>query len=201
MRRLSFFFKALLDFSVAITLLIFLSPLLVLVALLILIIDGGPIFFIQERPGLRGKIFKIIKFKTMRQLKDGQKLADNQRVTALGNLIRKSSIDELPQLINILKGELSLVGPRPLLVEYLPLYTKHQMKRHDVKPGITGWAQINGRNAISWEKKFEYDLWYVENWSFYLDLKIIFLTAMKILKTKDINASSSITMEKFKGSQ
>lgn len=188
------------DFIIALFLLIILSPLLIICSLIILLFNGRPIFFIQERPGLNEKIFKIYKFRTMDIVKNGNTLPDHQRMTQLGRLLRKTSIDELPQLFNVLRGELSLVGPRPLLVEYLPLYTHRQKKRHQMKPGITGWAQVNGRNTISWEEKFEYDIWYIENWSLMLDFKIILLTILKVFKPSGINASDSVTMEKFKGS-
>lgn len=201
MKQLQLAIKRLFDFSAAFILLTIVSPFLILFSILILITDGRPVFFIQNRPGLHGKIFKILKFRTMRTQKEGQNLFDHQRTTKLGSFIRKSSIDELPQLINVLKGELSLVGPRPLLPEYLPLYSKEQKKRHNVKPGITGWAQINGRNTISWEQKFDYDVWYVDNWSLLLDFKILVMTCFKILKSSDVNSSNDVTMEKFKGSQ
>jgi lipopolysaccharide/colanic/teichoic acid biosynthesis glycosyltransferase len=164
--------------------------------------NKGKVFFIQERPGLNGKPFKIIKFKTMNDERDekGKLLPDHLRTTWAGRIIRKTSVDEFPQLLNVLKGELSLIGPRPLLMEYLPLYSREQMRRHEVRPGITGWAQVNGRNAITWEKKFEYDLYYVDHLSFSLDLKIFFLTIFKILKSEGINSASRVTMEKFKGS-
>lgn len=162
---------------------------------------GKPVFFKQTRPGLNGKPFEIIKFRTMSDLRDenGELLPDEQRMTKVGSFIRNSSIDELPQLINILKGDLSLVGPRPLLMEYIPLYSKEQMKRHKVKPGITGWAQVNGRNAISWDKKFKLDVLYVENQSFKLDMYILYKTVLNVLKRKDINANDHVTMEKFRG--
>ncbi|MCD8914593.1 sugar transferase [Staphylococcus simulans] len=162
---------------------------------------GKPVFFKQERPGLHGEPFEIIKFRTMSDKRDadGELLPDDQRMTKVGTFIRKSSIDELPQLINILKGDLSLVGPRPLLMEYLPLYSKEQMKRHNVKPGITGWAQVNGRNAISWDAKFKLDNLYVENQSFKLDMYILYKTILNVLKRKDINATGHVTMEKFRG--
>lgn len=192
--------KRFIDLIISVNLLILLSPLLILITLLILIFDGFPIFFTQDRPGLNEKIFKIYKFRTMRTQKAYQKLDDYKRTTRFGSHIRKMSLDELPQLINVIAGNLSLVGPRPLLVEYLPLYNERQKKRHKVKPGITGWAQVNGRNTIDWEKKFEYDIWYVENWSLKLDFKIFLLTFLKIFNPSDINTSKTLTMEKFKGS-
>lgn len=199
MKAFQIVLKKTLDVAVAILLIILLAPLLLALSLLIFIIDGTPIIFSQARPGLNGKIFNVFKFRTMHVLKNDIH-SNNQSVTRLGLFMRKTSLDELPQLINVIKGDLSLVGPRPLLVEYLPLYNERQKKRHNVKPGITGWAQVNGRNAISWEQKFEYDIWYVENWSFWLDLKIIYLTFLKIVKPSGINASDNVTMEKFKGS-
>lgn len=161
------------------------------------------IFFIQPRPGKNERIFKLIKFKTMTDEKDenGVLLPDEQRLTWIGRLIRKTSLDEIPQLINILKGDMSFIGPRPLLVEYLPLYNEKQRRRHEVRPGISGWAQVNGRNTISWEQKFEYDVWYVEHQSFGLDLKILFLTILKVLKAEGISAENVATMERFKGSR
>lgn len=163
--------------------------------------NNGKPFFFQLRPGKDGKIFKIVKFKTMIDKKDsqGNLLPDAARLNNIGNFVRKTSLDELPQLLNVLKGEMSLIGPRPLLPEYLPLYSKTQNRRHEVKPGISGWAQVNGRNAISWEDKFKYDVWYVDNLSFMLDLKIIVLTIKKVLVRKDISSKTSVTMEKFKG--
>lgn len=193
------FLKRVFDIIIATALVVVLSPLFALTAILILIFDGRPVFFTQDRPGLNDKIFKIYKFRTMHIQPANHDQTDNQRMTSLGAFIRKSSLDELPQLINVIIGDLSLVGPRPLLVEYLHLYNKRQQKRHSVKPGITGWAQINGRNAISWEQKFEYDIWYVENWSLLLDFKIMFLTFVKLIKPAGINASNDVTMEKFKG--
>lgn len=200
MRLFQVFLKNILDMSVALLLIICLWPLFLIISLLILVIDGAPVLFKQARPGLNEKIFYVFKFRTMHVLKNDTR-SNNQSVTRLGQFMRKTSLDELPQLFNVIKGDLSLVGPRPLLVEYLPLYNERQKKRHSVKPGITGWAQVNGRNAISWEQKFEYDVWYVENWSFLLDLKIIFLTFLKIVKPAGINASDNVSMEKFKGSK
>ena len=197
------FIKPILDFLLALFLIILFSPIILIVALLIRLKLGSPIFFIQERPGLNGKIFKIYKFRTMSNQRDskGQLLSDELRLKGFGKFIRKSSLDELPQLFNVLKGEMSFVGPRPLLVEYLKLYNKEQARRHEVKPGITGWALVNGRNAISWEEKFRLDVYYVKNISFGLDLKILYLTFFKVLKRKDINSSTNITMEKFKGNE
>jgi len=177
-------------------------PILMIITLTILISMGLPIFFKQKRPGINGKPFCFYKFRTMTNRKDstGNLLPDKDRITRLGEILRKTSLDELPSLWNVLKGDMSLVGPRPLLMEYLPLYSQDQMRRHEVKPGITGWAQINGRNAISWEEKFKLDIWYVENQSFWLDLKILFLTILKVLKKEGINQSEHLTMEKFNGS-
>ena len=164
---------------------------------------GTPIFFIQSRPGKGGKVFKMIKFRSMRDTmdKNGKPLPDDKRLTRFGKLLRSSSLDELPGLINVLKGDMSLVGPRPLLVEYLPRYNERQLKRHNVRPGITGWAQVNGRNAISWEQKFELDVWYVENCTLLLDVKILFMTVLKVLKRSDISSEGSVTMDKFTGSE
>jgi len=176
-------------------------PILMIITLTILISMGLPIFFKQKRPGINGKPFCFYKFRTMTNRKDstGNLLPDKDRITRLGEILRKTSLDELPSLWNVLKGDMSLVGPRPLLMKYLPLYTKEQLRRHEVKPGITGWAQINGRNAISWGKKFELDVWYIENQSFWLDIKILFLTIWKVLKREGINQSGYITREKFNG--
>lgn len=195
--------KPILDFTLSLFLLILFLPILCIVALLIRIKLGAPVFFTQERPGKNGAIFKIYKFRTMQDLRDknGELLPDNVRLKGFGKAIRKTSLDELPQLFNVLKGDMSFIGPRPLLVEYLPLYSKTQAKRHRVKPGITGWAQINGRNAISWEEKFRLDVWYVEHISFLLDCKIFFLTFYKVIKRKDIHSQTSVTMEKFTGSK
>ena len=164
---------------------------------------GKPILFRQKRPGYKEKIFGIYKFRTMTNEVDekGILLPDEQRLKGIGKFIRSTSLDELPQLFNVLKGEMSFVGPRPLLIEYLPLYNSDQKRRHDVKPGITGWAQVNGRNAISWEEKFNYDIWYVDNHSFLLDMKIMWMTFLKVIKRSDISSSSSVTMEKFKGTK
>ena len=195
------FFKRILDFIASLIAIIVFSPIFMLVALLLLLNNKGSVFFFQKRPGKNEKIFKVIKFKTMTDKKDknGNLLSDADRLTKLGKFVRKTSLDELPQLINVLKGDMSLIGPRPLLPEYLPLYNDNQKKRHFVKPGITGWAQVNGRNAISWTKKFEYDVWYVENMGFILDLKIIALTVLKVLKSEGINAKNTVTTTKFLG--
>ena len=187
----------------AIALLVVSAPIMAGVALLIYMRMGRPVLFCQRRPGKDGKIFTIYKFRTMTDERDekGRLLPDDKRLKGVGKLIRALSLDELPQLFNVLKGEMSFVGPRPLLEEYLPLYNARQRRRHDVLPGITGWAQVNGRNAISWEEKFEYDLWYVEHQSFALDLKIVWLTLLKVLKREGISQTGEATMEKFKGSR
>ncbi|MDG0837077.1 sugar transferase [Staphylococcus equorum] len=194
--------KKLFDLGVSSTLLILTSPILIGSSVLISKKMGNPVLFKQTRPGKDEKPFQILKFRTMTDEKDsnGELLPDEKRMTKTGNFIRKTSIDELPQLINVLKGDLSLVGPRPLLMEYLSLYTEEQRKRHLVKPGITGWAQINGRNAISWEDKFKLDVWYVENQSFTLDMYILYKTFYNVIKRKDISASDHVTIERFKGS-
>jgi sugar transferase EpsL len=192
------FIKRIFDIFASLIGLIALFPLLLLAAVCIKLIMKGPIFFSQQRPGLKGKVFKMYKFRTMIQKEN---LPDNQRITWLGKFLRKTSIDELPELYNVFKGEMSLVGPRPLLTEYLSFYSAEQMKRHDVKPGITGWAQINGRNSLTWEKKFELDLWYVQNANLWLDLKIIFFTFRAVFKREGINHNNEITMMKFNGSQ
>jgi undecaprenyl phosphate N,N'-diacetylbacillosamine 1-phosphate transferase len=180
---------------------IILFPLFILVSVLLSISNAGSPFFIHERPGKYGKLFKFLKFKTMNDKKDiyGNLLPDNQRITRIGRIVRKFSIDEIPQLLNVIKGDMSLVGPRPLLKEYLPLYNEFQKRRHNVKPGITGWAQVNGRNAISWDKKFEYDIWYVENISLKVDLKILYLTLWKTITFEGINQSQETTMSTFIG--
>jgi lipopolysaccharide/colanic/teichoic acid biosynthesis glycosyltransferase len=193
--------KALLDFFVALIVLLILSPLMILVAVLLYVLNGGKVFFVQDRPGKKAKVFRLIKFKTMNDKVDssGKLLPDRDRLTGVGKFIRTTSIDELPQLLNVLKGDMSIVGPRPLLPKYLPLYNRQQMRRHEVKPGITGWAQINGRNAISWKKKFEYDIWYVDNAGFLLDLKIIWKTIIKVFKRESVNAQGSATVAAFDG--
>lgn len=190
------------DLVVSSLLFIITLPLMFIISILILVFMGRPILFKQQRPGLHAKPFYVLKFRTMNNKCDekGNLLPDEDRVTLLGKILRKLSLDELPQLINVIKGDMSLVGPRPLLMEYLPLYSPEQARRHEVRPGITGWAQVNGRNAISWEKKFELDVWYVDNQSFWLDLKIILLTILRVLQTKDINSSpNQISTEKFRG--
>ncbi len=194
--------KRIFDFCASMIILILLSPIILTVGILVRIKLGSPVFFKQQRPGLHGKPFYFYKFRTMTNAKDenGQLLPDEYRLTSFGKFLRRTSLDEFPQLINVVKGDISLVGPRPLLMDYLALYTKEQAKRHLVKPGITGWAQINGRNSISWEEKFVLDVWYVENRTFLLDLKILFLTLYKVIKSKDINQPGNVTVEKFKGS-
>jgi sugar transferase EpsL len=193
--------KRIFDLVVSISLLIFFSPVMVVIALIVRYKLGAPVFFKQQRPGLYGRPFYIYKYRTMTDERgdDGQLLPDYVRITSFGKFLRKYSLDELIQLGNVVKGDLSIVGPRPLLMEYLPLYSSEQSKRHLVKPGITGWAQINGRNAISWEEKFKLDIWYVENQSFLLDLKILFLTIIKVLKSEGIQNGEEITMPVFNG--
>lgn len=195
------FFKPLTDILLALVILLVASPILLLITLLLLVVNRGKPFFLQNRPGKGSKIFKLIKFRTMRDAYDGhgKPLPDKDRLTRTGSFVRSFSLDELPQLINVLKGDMSMVGPRPLLVKYLPLYSKEQARRHDVKPGITGWAQINGRNAISWAEKFKLDVWYVDHLSLLLDLKIILLTIKKVFQRQGINASSQNTMTAFDG--
>lgn len=195
------YIKLLIDFLVSSFVLITTSPFLFIVALLLFMVNQGKPFFFQIRPGKNGRLFKIIKFKTMNDKKDseGNLLSDDYRLTKIGAFVRKTSLDEIPQLLNVLKGDMSLIGPRPLLPEYLPLYNESQRRRHEVKPGITGWAQVNGRNAISWEQKFEYDVWYVENVSFLLDLKILYQTIKKVFKREGITAENSVSAEAFKG--
>ena len=194
-------FKRSFDFVFAIVGLVFFAPLLIIISVILTFVNNGSPLFFQNRPGLNNKIFKVIKFKTMNDKTDenGLLLSDEKRLTRIGKIIRKTSLDELPQLINVISGNMSFVGPRPLLVEYLPLYNKTQKKRHNVLPGITGWAQINGRNAISWNEKFILDVWYVNNLSFMLDAKILFLTIIKVFKREGISAKNNLTMTKFKG--
>jgi lipopolysaccharide/colanic/teichoic acid biosynthesis glycosyltransferase len=194
--------KPSLDFLLSLIALLLLSPLFLLITLLLIVANSGKPFFTQTRPGRHGKLFKVIKFKTMNDRRDkaGNLLPDVVRLTPVGRFIRKTSLDEIPQLINVVKGDMSLIGPRPLLVEYLPLYNNTQARRHEVRPGITGWAQINGRNAISWEQKFIYDVYYVDNCSFVLDLIIITKTLEKVFKSEGINQDGQATSEKFMGS-
>jgi hypothetical protein len=193
--------KSITDFCISLLLLIVASPILILITLLLFFSNKGKPFFFQLRPGKNDKIFKIIKFKTMNDKKEseGNLLSDAKRLTKVGAFVRKTSLDEIPQLINVIKGDMSLIGPRPLLPEYLPLYNDFQKRRHEVKPGITGWAQVNGRNLISWQQKFDYDIWYVENISFLLDCKIVFLTIKKVFKREGISAENSVSAEAFKG--
>ena len=195
------FLKPLGDFTVSLFLLIILSPIILLSAILLFLVNNGKIFFFQQRPGMNCKMFKIIKFKTMRDAfnQEGIPLPDEFRLTKFGRIVRSVSLDELLQLINVLKGDMSLVGPRPLLMQYLSRYSPEQAKRHNVKPGITGWAQVNGRNAISWEQKFKYDVEYVNKQSFPLDIKILWLTFLNVIKRKGISADGNVTMEEFKG--
>lgn len=196
-------FKRLVDFCAASIGLLLLSPVFVVVMIFLSITNQGKPFFFQPRPGMGGKRFKIVKFKTMNDKKDanGNLLSDAERLTTIGSFVRKTSLDEIPQLINVLKGDMSLIGPRPLLIQYLPLYNEHQARRHEVRPGITGWAQVNGRNAISWKQKFDYDVWYVDNISFGLDVKIFFLTIKKVFIREGISADGQATMEPFKGNE
>ena len=199
----SCFFKRVIDFILVFVVLAIIWPILLLIIIWLHFANkGAGAFFIQERPGKDGKVFQVIKFKTMTDERDaeGNLLPDAERLTKVGRFIRSTSIDELLQLINVLKGDMALIGPRPLLPQYLPLYSKEQARRHEVRPGITGWAQVNGRNAISWTKKFELDVWYVDHCSFLLDLKIIFLTIKKVFVREGISAATSVTMEAFTGS-
>ena len=194
-------FKYFFDFSFSFVILILVSPFLLLVLIILFIDFNESPFFIQKRPGFKGKVFSLYKFKTMRTIFDdkGNLLSDSIRLTLIGRILRTLSIDELPQLVNILKGEMSFIGPRPLLIEYLPLYSSEQMKRHEVVPGISGYAQVNGRNLISWEEKFKLDVYYVENQSFFLDLKILISTFKNVITASGINSDINITMEKFNG--
>lgn len=197
------FLKPFLDVFVASVAFIVLLPVFLAVTALLAIANSGKPFFFQLRPGKNEKIFKVIKFKTMNDRKDvnGVLLPDEMRLTNIGKFVRRTSLDEIPQLLNVIKGDMSIVGPRPLLVEYLPLYNARQKHRHDVKPGITGWAQVNGRNAISWEQKFEFDIWYVNNISFLVDLRILLLTVRNVIRSEGINSATSATMEKFTGTK
>lgn len=194
--------KRFFDLSISLAIILLIWPILIFISLWLHFANkGAGAFFLQERPGLHGKIFKVIKFKTMTDERDveGNLLPDDKRLTKVGKFVRSTSIDELPQLINVLKGDMSFIGPRPLLPQYLPLYNKEQARRHEVRPGITGWAQVNGRNAISWTKKFELDVWYVDHCSFFLDLKIFFLTTKKVFVREGISSGTSVTMEPFTG--
>ena len=193
--------KHFIDYIVAVILIFVTLPIFILLFVIVRLTMGGPVLFKQRRPGLHGEIFTIYKFRTMKEVYDnsGVLLPDSERITKIGKTMRNLSLDELPQLYNVLKGELSLVGPRPLLVEYLDIYTEDEKHRHDVKPGITGWAQVNGRNTISWKEKFELDIWYVNNWSLFLDVKIFFLTILKVIKKSDIQQSESVTMPPYNG--
>jgi len=195
--------KRVFDVIAASLALLILSPVLLVLASLELILVGSPILFLQERPGYRGRPFYIIKFRTMADSRDagGSLLADSVRLTALGRLMRSLSLDELPELLNILRGDMSFVGPRPLLMQYLPLYTAEQMRRHEAYPGLTGWAQINGRNAVDWPARFKLDVWYVDHWSFWLDLKIVGITLWKVIKREGINQPGEATMEYFTGNR
>ena len=195
------FIKPVIDFVLALVGFLFLSPVFVMVTIGLFFANDGKPFFFQLRPGKNGKLFKIIKFKTMTDKKDenGNLLPDADRLTKIGSFVRKTSLDEIPQLLNVIKGDMSLVGPRPLLPKYLELYNDFQRRRNEVKPGITGWAQVNGRNSISWEKKFEYDVWYVDNVSFLLDIKILIMTVLKVVKSEGINEQGQATSNEFKG--
>jgi undecaprenyl phosphate N,N'-diacetylbacillosamine 1-phosphate transferase len=195
------YFKTMLDFVISVFAIILLIPVFIIICLLMFFIVGRPILYKQKRPGKNEKYFNIYKFRTMIDETDkyGNMVPDADRITRFGAILRKLSLDELPQLFNVIKGDLSLIGPRPLLIDYLPLYNDFQRRRHDVKPGITGWAQVNGRNAISWEKKFELDVWYVDNLSFILDFKIVFLTLKKVFKQEGISKEGHATMEAFNG--
>lgn len=195
-------FKPVLDFAISIILVLILFPVIITILLIVYIKLGNPVLFSQLRPGKDEKLFRLYKFRTMNELRDsnGELLPDIDRITGFGKFLRRTSLDELPQFFNVLKGNLSLVGPRPLLVEYLTLYNEEQRKRHQVKPGITGWAQVNGRNTLTWEDKFRMDVFYVENLSFFLDLKILYITFSKVIRGSDIYNSDGATMEKFTGS-
>jgi len=197
------FFKPLFDIMLSALALIILSPVFIIISIMLSLANKGTPFFTQVRPGKHARAFRVIKFKTMSDQRDarGELLPDEIRLTPVGRLVRKTSLDEIPQLINVIKGDMSLIGPRPLLMEYLPLYSKEQQRRHDVRPGITGWAQVNGRNAISWKQKFAFDVWYVDNLSFALDVKILLRTIQKVLKAEGINSATSVTMEKFAGNE
>lgn len=196
-----FFLKRVIDFLIALIALILLSPVFIAITILLYFANQGKPFFVQARPGLNEKIFNIIKFKTMNDKKDdeGNYLPDSERLTPVGSFIRQTSLDELPQLINVLKGDMAIIGPRPLLPQYLSLYNESQKRRHNIRPGITGWAQVNGRNAISWKMKFELDIWYVDNVSFATDCRVMFLTLKKVIKREGINQAQQATVEAFTG--
>lgn len=196
-----FFFKRVIDFTAALIGLVIISPILLTVIILLSIQNNGKPFFFQERPGKNAKPFYIIKFKSMTDARDseGKLLPDNERITKLGKIVRKTSVDELPQLINVLKGEMSLIGPRPLLFKYIPFYNEEQLRRHEMRPGITGWAQVNGRNSISWTDKFRLDVYYIDNVSLWLDIKILWLTLLKVIRKEGINQSDDRPMEPFNG--
>ena len=195
--------KRIFDLTFALIALIILSPVLILTAIFVRIFIGSPILFTQQRPGYKGRPFHIYKFRSMtnRFARDGSLLPDAERLTRFGRILRSLSLDELPELFNILRGEMSFVGPRPLLMDYLPLYSPEQMRRHDVMPGLTGWAQVNGRNAIDWPSRFRMDVWYVDNWSFWLDIRIIFMTVSKVILREGVNQAGQSTVEYFKGEQ
>lgn len=195
------FFKPLIDFILALVALVIASPVVLVITVLLAIVNGGKPFFLQDRGGKGGTVFKVIKFKTMNDKKDahGNLLSDAERLTWVGRIVRKLSIDELPQLVNVLKGDMSLIGPRPFIAQYLSIYNERQQRRHEVRPGITGWAQVNGRNTISWTQKLEYDVWYVDNISFGLDVRIVFMTVKKLFQPTDVNQSKGTTAEYFTG--
>ncbi|MEO8473853.1 MAG: sugar transferase [Chryseolinea sp.] len=195
--------KPLFDKLFSLLILLIAFPILLLAIILLYVVNNGKVWFTQQRPGKDGAIFTVIKFRTMTDARDanGNLLADEKRLTPIGKFIRKTSIDEIPQLLNVLSGNMSFVGPRPLLIEYLGLYNQEQRRRHDVKPGITGWAQVNGRNTVQWPQRFAYDVWYVDNISFWLDIKILFMTFIKVLKAEGISSTTSVTMEKFNGNK
>lgn len=197
------FLKPIFDFLIAIVVLMIFSPIILMIMIGLVFYNRGTPFFMQQRPGKNEKIFKLIKFKTMRDAygENGKPLSDKERITPVGAWVRKLSLDELPQLINVIKGDMSLIGPRPLLVKYLPLYNNEQKRRHEVKPGITGWAQVNGRNAIDWDRKFQLDVWYVDHISLFLDMKILYLTFLKVIKREGINNNSEVTMKPFTGNE
>lgn len=197
-----YFFKRFFDFLLSLIGFIILSPIFIIISVLLFIANDGKPYFFQRRPGKNNRIFRIVKFKTMNDRKDsnGNLFPDADRLTSIGKFVRKTSLDEIPQLINVIKGDMSLIGPRPLLEEYLLLYDDIQIRRHELRPGITGWAQVNGRNSISWEQKFKMDVWYVDNISLILDIKILYMTVLKVLKSEGITSDTSVTMEKFNGS-